>query len=168
LPLMRNTLAVPEVSRLGEVYRFSAPIERSGSGAYVTVPFDAEAAFGKKRVPIRATIDGVPYVGSLVRMGGGSHVLGVLKEIRVALDKDQGDVVDVVLEEDTAPRVVDMPGDLAAALESAPEAARFFDELAYSHQREYVRWILDAKRDETRAARVARTLELLAAGEKSH
>jgi hypothetical protein len=134
----------------------------------VTVPFDAEAVFGEKRVPVRATIDGLPYVGSLVRMGGDCHVLGVLKEIRAALAKDEGDVVDVVIEEDTAPRVVDVPADLAAALESVPEAARFFETLAFSHRREYVRWIQDAKRDETRAARIARAVELLAAGKKSH
>jgi len=75
---------------MGEQYRFSAPIERSGNGAYVTVPFDAEAVWGKKRVPVRATIDGIAYRGSLVRMGGRRHVLGVVKEIRSALARTKG------------------------------------------------------------------------------
>jgi len=86
---------------MAEQHRFSAPIELSGTGGYVTVPFDVERVFGKKRVPVRATIDGIPYRGSLVRMGGACHVLGVLKEIRVSLGKGEGDVVEVVLEEDT-------------------------------------------------------------------
>jgi len=98
-----------------EQYRFSAPIERSGNGAYVTVQFRRRAVFGKKRVPVRATIDGIAYRGSLVRMGGQRHVLGVLKEIRSALGKDEGDVVEVVIEHDLAPRVVDVPADFAAA-----------------------------------------------------
>lgn len=152
---------------MAEQYRFSAPLERTGSGAYVAVPLDVEAVFGKKRVPVRATIDGVPYVGSVVRMGG-VYVLGVLKEIRTALGKDEGDVVDVVLEEDTAPRTVELPADFSAALRAAPEAARFFGSLAYTHQREYVRWVEEAKRDAARSARLARAVELLARGEKSH
>lgn len=153
---------------MSEQHRFTAPIEVSGNGAYVTIPFDAEAAFGTKRVPVKATIDGIPYRGSLVRMGGACHVLGVLKEIRTTLGKGEGDLVDVVLERDTAERVVEVPADLAAALGAAPDAARFFEALAYSHKREYVRWIEDARRETTRADRVSKTVELLTRGEKSH
>ncbi len=152
---------------MGEQYRFSAPIQLSGNGAFVEIPFDAERVFGKKRVPVIATIDGIPYRGSLVRMGGTCHVLGVVKEIRVSLGKGQGDVVDVVLEQDIAERVVDVPADLAGALQSAPDAARFFDALSYSHKREYVRWIEQAKRAATRSARIARSIEMLTRGEKS-
>ena len=151
---------------MGEQYRFSAPIERSGYGAYVTVPFDAEAVFGKKRAPVRATIDGIAYRGSLVRMGGRRHVLGVLKEIRSALGKDEGDVVEVVIEHDTAARVVDVPGDFAAAMASEPQAARAFEALAYTHRREVVRWIEEAKRDSTRSARIGQAVEMLKRGEK--
>jgi len=147
---------------------FSAPIETSGpGGAFVTVPFDAEEAFGKKRIPVKATIDGVLYRGSLVRMGGGRHVLGVLKEIRETIGKQRGDVVAITLEEDTEQRTVDVPADLAAAFAEAPSARAAFDGLAYSHRREYVRWIEEAKREATRAARVARTIELLGQGVKT-
>ena len=149
-----------------EQHRFSAPIELSGNGAYVTVPFDVERAFGRKRVPVLATIDGIPYRGSLVRMRGECHVLGVLKEIRVALGKDEGDVVEVVLEEDTSERAVDIPPDLTTALASAPDAACRFDALPYSHKREYVRWIEEARRETTRTARIASTIERLTRGER--
>lgn len=68
---------------MATTHRFSAVIEDAGGGgAFVTIPFDVERAFGKKRVPVRATIDGVPYRGSLVRMGGECHILGILKSVR--------------------------------------------------------------------------------------
>ena len=146
---------------------FAAPIERaSGGGAYVTVPFDVESIFGKKRVPVIATIDGVPYRGSLVRMGTQCHVLGVLKEIREQIGKDVGDVVDIVIEEDARPRVVEVPHDLATALASHPEASEGFEQLSFSHRREYVRWIEEAKRSDTRASRIAEAVDMLSRGEK--
>jgi hypothetical protein len=144
---------------------FTATIESDESGgAFVTIPFDVEAEYGKKRVPIAATIDGVPYRGQLVRMGGPCHILGVLKEIRERIGKQPGDTVEVVVEEDTAPRVVDVPADLAKALDASPAARSAFDKLSFSHQREYVRWVEDAKREQTRADRLERTIAMLAEG----
>lgn len=140
-------------------HTFSAPIEAAQSGgAYIRVPFDVESVFGKKRVPVAAWIDGAEYRGSLVRMGGDCHVLGVLKEIRSRIGKDIGDVVEVVLEEDSAPRTVEVPADLAAALASEPGAAKAFEALSYTNRREYVRWIEEAKRTETRDRRVETTV----------
>src|SRR5262245_12117027 len=111
-------------------HTFRAVIEAArGGGAFVTIPFDVEKAFGKKRVPVRATIDGEPYRGSLVRMGTESHVLGVLKEIRSKIGKEVGDKVDVAVEEDTTLRVLEVPSDLKRALSAAPDARRFFEKL---------------------------------------
>lgn len=150
-----------------ETRTFSAPIEAArGGGAYVTVPFDVEEAYGKKRVAVRARIDGIEYRGSLVRMGGSDHILGVLKAIREQLGKEIGDVVEVVVEEDTAPREVEVPDDLKAALAGAPGARTAFETLSYSHQREYVDWITQAKRAQTREDRIAKALGMLARGEK--
>jgi bifunctional DNA-binding transcriptional regulator/antitoxin component of YhaV-PrlF toxin-antitoxin module len=132
-----------------------------GGGAFVKVPFDVEKTFGKKRVKILATIDGEPYRGSLVRMGGPDHMLIVLKEIRERIGKQEGDEVEVTVEEDTTPRVVHIPPDFAAALRAEPEVRTFFQALAYTHQREYVRPIAEAKREETRRARIDRTMVLL-------
>lgn len=152
---------------MGEKHSFRAAIEQAeGGGAFVTVPFDVEKTFGKKRVPVLATIDGEPYRGSLVRMGGSCHILGVLKEIRGRIGKQVGDIVEVTVEEDEAPRVVEVPADLRAALGSTPTAQAFFATLSYSHQREYVRWIEEAKREETRKLRIARAVEMLAQGKK--
>lgn len=67
-------------------------------GAYVDIPFDVKAVFGKSRVPVRATFDGVPYDGSLVRMGTPGHILGLRKDIRARIGKGPGDRVLVTLE----------------------------------------------------------------------
>lgn len=57
-----------------EKHSFRAVIEQAdGGGAYVSIPFDVEKTFGKKRVPVKATIDGEPYRGSLVRRQGGKQ-----------------------------------------------------------------------------------------------
>lgn len=146
---------------------FRAVIESGdGGGAYVTVPFDVEMTFGRKRVPVQASFDGEPYRGSLVRMGGPCHILGVLKEIRQRIGKQPGDMVEVTIEEDSTPREVNIPEDLEAALGATARAETFFETLSYSRQREYVRWIEEAKREETRRERVQRTVELLAQGKK--
>ena len=68
-------------------------------GAYVEIPFDVKEAFGKGRVPVHATFDGVPYDGSLVRMGTPGHIIGVRKDIRSRIGKGPGDTVHVVVQE---------------------------------------------------------------------
>lgn len=143
-------------------HRFHAVIENAGGGgAYIRIPFDVQQVFGKKRVKVKATLDGEPYRGSLVRMGTDYHMLPVLKEIRARIGKDFGDEIEVMVEEDTEPRQVEIPPDLRQALEGSPEALAFFNQISYTNQREYVRWIDDAKRDQTRLNRIAKTIEQL-------
>ena len=150
-------------------YKFRAIIENAGDGgAYVTVPFDVEKTFGKKRVKVVATIEGHLYRGSLVRMGTECHLLPVLKEIREQAGKNFGDEIEVIVAEDTAPRQVEVPPDLQQALEASPQAQAFYRQLSYTHQREYVRWINEAKRDQTRRDRITKTIELLLQGVRGH
>jgi hypothetical protein len=150
-------------------YTFCAVIEDAGNGgAYVCVPFDVEQTFGKKRVKVLATIEGVPYRGSLVRMGTECHLLPVLKEIRQQTGKAIGDEIEVTVEEDTQPRKVAVPSDLAQALENDASAKDFFQSLAYTHQKEYVAWIEEAKRPETRQARIIKTIDMLKQGKREH
>ena len=80
-------------------YAFEAVIQKVDGidGAYVEIPFDVKAEFGRGRVPVRATFDGVAYEGSLVRMGTPGHILGVRKEIRRRIGKGPGDRVYVTL-----------------------------------------------------------------------
>jgi len=147
---------------MAEKCSFTATIENAGDGgAFVRIPFDVEEAFGKKRVPVRATIDGEPYRGTLVRMGGPDHILIVLKDIRAKIGKTFGDQVEVTVEEDTEPRAVEVPADFQQALAQEPVANAAFGKLSYTHQREYVRGILEAKRPETRQKRIAQALVML-------
>lgn len=151
----------------GSIQRFRSVIESADAGgAFVSVPFDVEAVFGKSRVPIKATIDGEPYQGTLVRMGGPCHILVVLKRIRQKIGKGPGDPVEVVVEEDLMPRVVEVPADLAKALDGRPTARAFFQGLSYTHQKEYVRWIEEAKKVETRTIRVAKAVAMLRNGKR--
>jgi hypothetical protein len=148
--------------------KFTATIEDAGGGgAYVTVPFDVEKVFGVKRLKAIATIDGEPYRGSVVRMGSEHHILIVLKGIREKIGKTIGDEVSITLREDSEPRVVDLPPDLAKVLRGEKEARAIFDALAYTHKREYVMWIEEAKRPETRANRIIKAIAMLREGKKS-
>ncbi len=150
-------------------YQFYAVIEDAGGGgAYVTIPFDVEEVFGKKRVKIKAVIEGEPYRGTLVRMGGPQHMLPVLKEIRQKIGKSFGDSVAVELEEDLEIRQVEVPQDLLEELEKNPSAHGFFERLSYTHQKEYVNWIAEAKRDETRQKRIHQTIDMLEQGKRGH
>jgi len=143
------------------VETFAATIEEADrGGAFVRVPPAVVAALGGKgRIAVEATFDGVAYRGSVVSMGG-AMVVGVLKDIRTALGKGPGDEVTVTLAPDTAPRTVEVPDDLRTALDEARLTATFTG-LSYSHQREYVMWIDEAKKPETRARRITQTVERL-------
>lgn len=154
---------------MDQKYQFRAVIENAGGGGgYVNIPFDVEKTYGKKRVKVKATIEGEPYRGTLVRMGGPQHMLPVLKEIREKIGKSFGDEVVVVLEEDFELRQVDVPPDLQQALDSNPQALAYFNRLSYTHQKEYVRWVAEAKREQTRLNRIQQAIELLTQGKSEH
>jgi len=128
-----------------------------------------EALGGKGRIPVTATFDGVPYRGSIVRMGGGA-VLGVQKAIMTEAGVRVGDSFTVVVRNDEAPREVEVPVDLAEALARNGAARAAFEGLSFSHKREYVRSITEAKRPQTRARRIELTIEQLverAAGDEA-
>lgn len=146
----------------GAVERFEAVIRRAErGGAYVEVPADVVTTLGgKARIPVSATFDGIAYRGSIVSMGGGVKVLGILKDIRSQLGKSPGDKVTVTAERDDTERSVVVPDELAAALDAAG-LAETFTRLSYSHQREYVSSIEEAKKPETRRRRVAETIARL-------
>jgi Bacteriocin-protection, YdeI or OmpD-Associated/Domain of unknown function (DUF1905) len=148
-------------------HTFTAPIQNAGGGgAFVNVPFDVEEAFGSKKPKVKAMIEGVPYRGTLVRMGSDCHMLVVLKGIREQIGKDFGDEIKVTVEPDDEPRVIEVPKDLLKEFKKDKTAKAFFDKLAYTHQKEYVKWIEEAKRDETRQARIVKTIEMLRQGKR--
>ena len=129
-----------------------------GGGAYVEVPPEVVAALGGKgRIPVSATFDGIAYRGSIVSMGG-TRILGILKAIRSELGRSPGESVAVTGEVDETVRSVKVPDDLDSALGDAG-VRHAFGALSYSHQREYVTWIEEAKKPETRARRISQTVD---------
>ena len=149
-------------------HTFTATIlNAGGGGAFVEVPFDVEQAFGAKKPKVKAAFDGVPYRGILARMGTDYHILIILKSIRGQIGKTFGDKVKITVELDTEPRVIEIPKDLMKELKQHKEAKAFFDKLSYSHKREYVMWVNEAKRDETRQNRIVKMIEMLKKGKKA-
>lgn len=84
---------------MSKIYEFEAVIKKVPDidGAYIEIPFDVKAEFGKGRVPVSATFDGIPYDGSLVKLGTPCHILGIRKDIRAKIGKQAGDRVKVTL-----------------------------------------------------------------------
>jgi hypothetical protein len=151
--------------------RFRTTLQLHGRTATgISVPPETvEALGGGRRPPVRVTLhtpDGPYTYRSTVAPMGGEHLVGVSAEHRAAAGVQAGDEMEVELEHDTEPRVVEVPVDLAAGLDAHPEAHRFFDGLSYSHQRAYTLWVEDAKTAETRARRVEQAVQMLGEGRK--
>lgn len=118
---------------------------------------------GAKRFPVKATVNGYTWRTSVARMGG-EFLLGLNREVRQGAGVEAGDTVEVEIELDQAPREVEVPGALAAALTGDPVARQAFEGLSFTHRKEYARWVAEAKREETRERRVAEALERLREG----
>jgi hypothetical protein len=123
----------------------------------------AQVGEGKKRFPVVATVNGYTWRTSVARMGG-EFLLGLNGEVRTGAAVEAGDEVDVEVELDTAPREVDVPSELAEALAGDPIAGAAYEKLAFTHRKEYARWVAEAKREETKERRVAQALEMLREG----
>jgi hypothetical protein len=145
------------------VHEFDAVLQQDDktTGILFTVPFNVQDVFGTKaQVKVTGTLDGVPYRSSIAPYGG-VHYMGINKKLLKDVGKGQGDTVHVVMQIDTEERTVTPPEDLAQALETDEQAKAQFDKLSYSHRKEYVDWIEEAKKPETRARRIEQTLERL-------
>jgi hypothetical protein len=147
--------------------RFHTTVRLGGKTATgMVVPDDVIAALDSGRQPsVRITIGGHAY-RTTVASRGGQFLLPLSAENREAAGVAAGDEVDVEL--DTAPREVTVPDDLAEALGADSVAQQFFDGLSYTHRKEWVRWVEDAKKAETRQARIAKTVDGLRAGTRTH
>jgi hypothetical protein len=133
--------------------------DESNNGYHCEVPFDVEKTFGKKRVKIKALIDDIEYRGLLTPMCGIYRVM-LNKTVRDKIGKVPGDTVHIRVEEDKEERKVIVPDDLRDAM-AIGEVESFFDNLSFTHQKEYVQWILDAKKEETRKNRIEKAIEMM-------
>jgi len=122
-----------------------------------------EALGSGKRPPVTVTINGYTYRNTVAPMGG-EYWLGVSAEHRAGSGLAGGDEVDIELELDTAPREVDVPADLAAALDAEPGARATFDRLSYSKKSWHVLQVNGARSEETRRRRIAKSVDALREG----
>lgn len=145
--------------------RFRAVLALHGKTATgISVPAEVVEALGGKRVAVSVTLNGGYTYRSTVAPMRGEYLLPVSAENRTGAGLTAGDEVEVDLEPDTAPREVEVPADLAAALAAAPDAKAFFDGLSNSNKRAYTSWVESAKKADTRERRVAEAVALLASG----
>jgi hypothetical protein len=152
------------VSTPDATLRLRATLEPRGPAAAIVLTDEQVAALGAGKTPaVRVTANGVTVAARIGRMGG-ENLLGLSRKLRAELNADIGDVLDVVIACDAAPREVELPAVLATALAHDPAAKTAFDALAPSHRKEFARWIDEAKRYQTRTARVERCLQMLREG----
>jgi hypothetical protein len=131
-----------------------------GNNVGLEVPEDVVLAFGRgKRVPVMVTIDGGYRYRNTTASMGGRFLISFNAETRAATGRGAGDEVEVRLDVDDAPRVVEVPDDLAAD----PAARAAWDALSYSKQRAHAEPITAAKTPDTRARRAAKVLAALRA-----
>jgi len=141
---------------------FRATVQRHGSAAFVDLPFDPKAVFGKVRAPVKVTLNGYTFRTTIAAMGG-PPCIGLRKSNREAADLEGGETIEVRLDLDVEPRVVTPPADLVKALKAAPPAWDRWRELSYTHQREHAEAVEDAKKPETRARRLAKAVDMVRA-----
>lgn len=144
--------------------KFTTTIHQTGNNTGIPVPEDVVESFGRgKRFPVAVTLNGYTYRSQLV-FYKGQFVVSLSAAHREAAGVSGGQELEVEMVVDDAPREVEIPEDLAAAFADAPRAAAFFETISYSNKKEFVRWITEAKKEETRRDRLAKTIALLNEG----
>lgn len=149
---------------MGSVHITTTLVAR-GPAAAVVLDDEQVAAVGEgaKRFPVRATVKGYGWHTTVTPMRGET-LLGLNREVRESAGVQAGDTVDLAIELDTAPREVDVPEALASALAADNAAKTAFEALAFTHRKEFARWVTDAKREETRDRRVSQAIQMLHEG----
>ena len=146
---------------------FAAVLQKApdaGAACFVEFPWDLKETFGKGNlVPVRALWDGrVEYRGSLAMMGGPRAMLLCRSDVVAQLGKGAGEQVEVSVALDLQPREVEVPEALSQAISKDAQIQRAWEGLSASCRREYAQWIAEAKKPETREARIAKALPMIA------
>lgn len=141
--------------------KFRTTIVRDGSMCFIPVPFDPKPVFGKVRAPVKVTLNGYTYRSTIAAMGG--FCIPLRKSNREAAGLEGGETLEVRLVLDEETRTVEPPADFVKALRAAPPAWERWQELSFTHQREYVAALEDAKKPETRARRLDNAVKAIGA-----
>jgi hypothetical protein len=141
--------------------RFETTMFQSGNNTGIEVPPEVIEALGAgRKPPVVVNVNGYEY-RSTVAVMGGRYLISFSSDKRAATGIQGGDPIVVDLEVDTAPRTVEVPDDLAAAIDAAPGAREAWDRLAPSHRKAHVTAVESAKADDTRQRRIAKAIEAL-------
>ena len=145
---------------------FLTTVELTGRTAtFFRVPVDVPSLFGgSHRPPVVVKLGRHTYRSTIAKYGD-DYFLPLSRANREAAGVAAGDRVAVEIEADTAPREVEPPPELAAALACDEEARQVYGSLSYTHRREYAEWVAEAKRPETRVRRAAKAVDLLREGQ---
>jgi hypothetical protein len=128
---------------------------QDGNNTGIEIPTDVVAALGVgKRPPVVVNVNGFEYRSTVAPMGG-RFLLPFSAARRQESGIKGGDAIDVELTLDTAPRTVDVPADLRAALDASAPAAAAWGTLSNSNRKAHVESVQGAKAAETRARRIA-------------
>lgn len=139
---------------------FEVTLFRDGSTCFIPVPFDPKPLFGKVRAPVKVSLGATSFRSTIASMGDGPCV-PLRRSHREAAGLEGTETLRVTLELDVEVRKVSPPPDFVRALKQAPPAWERWAELSYSHQREHVEALAQAKRPETRARRLAAAVQAL-------
>ncbi len=142
---------------------FKTTIVRDGSTCFIPLTFDPKPVFGKVRAPVKVTLKGYTYRSTIAAMSG-PLCIPLRKSHREAAGLEGNETIVVRLDLDEDKREVTPPADLVRALKRDPEALKRWSALSYAHQREHVEAIEDAKKPETRARRIERTIRMIVGG----
>ena len=144
--------------------RFETTMSLSGNNTGIEVPPEVVESFGAgKRPPVVVTVNGFEYRSTIAPMGG-AFLIPFSSDKRATTGIRGGDRIVVDLELDTAPRTVDVPDDLAIALDATPGAREAWERLSPSHKKAHVTAIEGTKAVETRQRRIAKAIEALTGG----
>lgn len=145
---------------------FEVTVAPEGENFLVRLPFDARAVFGQARSPVVVTVDGYSFPFT-VAVYGGEYFIGIRRSHRQAAGLEPGRRVSITITRDEQPRVIAPPADLARALAKNAIARAAWEALSFSHKREHAQAVLEAKKPETRARRIEKTIEALTGSKKA-
>ena len=150
---------------MAEPLRLTTTLEQRGPAAAIVLTDEqvATLAGGPKTFGVKVTVHGTKTLDLRLARMGGENLIGFSKAARAAAGVETGQTIDAVIVADAATRTVEVPDDLAAAMATAGVRPKF-DDLAPSHRKEYVRWVTEAKKPETRAKRIGEAVEMIGEG----
>lgn len=134
--------------------------ETVGTWTFFIIPFNVEEEFGQKNhVKVKGSINGIEFRSSLTPRGDGKHYMVVSKSLQEQAGITKGDEIHVVMEPDMEERLVEIPEIISNIFKENVEAGKTFEKLSYTRKKDYVEYILDAKKESTRDKRIAQMLE---------